>query len=270
MLHFDFLTTLKAWYKGDLNAMFESIVSNPAFHSEYDIKVLSRPDYAEGDSAETVDYILGPWILTLDNFLSPAEAERLIELGQNMGYERSTDVGAIEPDGSVQRNLSTGRTSTNAWCLSEECVHDPVANAVYDRMEHLTGIPRANSEAMQLLRYTEGQFYNVHHDYIPLDKTRTQGVRILTIFLYLNDLPDEHSGGGTNFDRLNVTVNPKVGRALVWPSTLNEAPNDIDPATHHQALPVHNGIKFGAVRTVFHHQMLLCKKKTKLTKETSN
>ena len=119
MLHFDFLTTLKAWYKGDLNAMFESIVSNPAFHSDYDIKVLSRPDYAEGDSAETVDYILGPWILTLDNFLSPAEAERLIELGQNMGYERSTDVGAIEPDGSVQRNLSTGRTSTNAWCLSE-------------------------------------------------------------------------------------------------------------------------------------------------------
>ena len=79
--------------------MFESIVSNPVFQSQYDIKVLSRPDYADGDSADTVDYILGPWILTLDNFLSAAEAERLIELGQNMGYDRSTDVGDIEADG---------------------------------------------------------------------------------------------------------------------------------------------------------------------------
>jgi len=240
-----------------LNQMFENIVSNPEFNAKYDIQVLSRPEYAEGDDPETANYIIGPWVLTLDNFLSAEEAERLIEMGHNVGYERSTDVGKVEEDGSVERKLSQGRTSTNAWCLSEECVNDPVSLAVYERMENLTGIPRSNSEALQLLRYTESQFYNIHHDYIPLDKERTQGVRILTIFLYLNDMPDESSGGGTNFDRLDLTVNPKMGRAVVWPSTLNDFPNEMDPSTHHQALPVNNGIKYGAVRPFLFEYHLL-------------
>ena len=153
-----------AWYAGDLDAMFEKIVSDTYFASQYDIKVLSRPDYLEGDDPETVDYITGPWVVTLDNFLTEEEARRLIELGRNVGYERSTDVGRIEEDGSVERKVSTGRTSTNAWCNSEECTEDPVANAVYERMQNLTGIPSSNSEALQLLNYQVGQFYEIHHD----------------------------------------------------------------------------------------------------------
>lgn len=165
--------------------MFERIVTDPYYAAQYEIKVLSRPDYAEGDDPEQVDYIIGPWVATLDNFLTEQEAERLIELGRNVGYERSTDVGEVFEDGSVERKLSTGRTSENAWCLSDECLDDPVANAVYDRMENLTSIPSGNSEALQLLQYKPGQFYKNHHDYIPLDRERKQGVRILTVFLYL-------------------------------------------------------------------------------------
>ena len=40
--------------------------------------------------------------------------------------------------------------------------------------------------------------------------------RILTVFLYLNDLPGNDAGGETHFPLLNVSVSPRKGDALVW------------------------------------------------------
>ena len=48
------------------------------------------------------------------------------------------------------------------------------------------------------------------------------------------------------------TVEPKRGRALVWPSVLNEYPNECDDRTEHAALPVLAGEKYGA--NVWIHQ----------------
>ena len=42
------------------------------------------------------------------------------------------------------------------------------------------------------------------------------------------------------------TVEPKRGRALVWPSVLNEDPNERDDRTKHAAMPVLAGEKYGA------------------------
>ena len=63
------------------------------------------------------------------------------------------------------------------------------------------------------------------------------------MYLYLNDA---EAGGGTNFDKLGITVMPKRGRALLWPSVLDEDPNQKDDRTTHQALPAEKGLKFGA------------------------
>ncbi len=52
------------------------------------------------------------------------------------------------------------------------------------------------------------------------------------------------SGGGTNFPQLNITVMPKKGRALLWPSTLNAEPMVKDARTSHQAMDVIEGTKF--------------------------
>lgn len=85
--------------------------------------------------------------------------------------------------------------------------------------------------------------WQTHHDYIPHLKTRQAGVRLLTVFLYLNDVEE---GGGTDFPDLGITVQPKRGRALIWPSVLDEDPDEKDGRTMHQALPVKKGIKYGA------------------------
>lgn len=234
---------IDALYPGDLDRMFADITTNPDFQ-QYEPKVLSRPAYAPGDSAETADYQLGPWLVVFDSAMTGDEADRLIELGGIKGYERSSDVGTKKEDGTYTAETNSGRTSTNAWCI-DECYENPTARVVMDRIANITGIPEMNSENLQLLRYEEGQFYQTHNDYIPYQRSMPTGVRILTFYVYLNDM-EEGGGGGTQFPKLNLTVTPKKGRAVLWPSVLNNAPNRRDVRTDHQAMPVLKGMKFGA------------------------
>lgn len=188
----------------------------------------------------------GPWVVQLDRFLSPIECGRLIDLGHELGYKRSKDIGRVKYDGSTESYESQSRTSSTAWCTeSSVCGKDPIRQRVSQRIAELIQIPSNNSEALQLLRYEENQFYKVHHDYTHLHSGSMAGVRILTVFLYLND--DQLQGGGTNFPALNnLTVLPKQGRAILWPSVLSDEPGKIDIRTEHQALPVERGVKFAA------------------------
>ena len=125
----------------------------------------------------------------------------------------------------------------------EECYEDELNQSVIRRVENITGIPDGNSEYWQFLEYYEGQFYKQHHDYIPFHNERAQGVRILTVFLYLSDVEE---GGGTHFNIQNITVKPKMGRAVIWPSVLDRDPNKKDFRTDHEALPVIKGVKYAA------------------------
>ena len=227
---------------GDVDALFENIVQNEAF-AEFGPVVLSRPSLAPGDTIENATYTIdGPWLIMFDNFANEQETNRLIELGGKEGYERSSDVGKQKADGTFENNVNAGRTSTNAWCKGD-CSEDSLAKSVMERMAMVTGVPSDNSEYLQLLRYENGQFYQSHNDYIPHQVNRPCGVRILTFYLYLSDVEE---GGGTNFPNLNMTVTPKRGRAVLWPSVRNDSPNSRDYRTDHQALPVIQGVKYGA------------------------
>jgi prolyl 4-hydroxylase len=223
----------QAWEKsGDLDRMFERITTDPYWETYGSISVISSPAMTGG-----------PWVVTLDNFLSDEECERLIETGYEEGFELSTDVGEESFDGTHESVRSEGRTSENAWC-DDVCSEDPITGPVHERIEKLSGIHYNNSEWLQLLKYNPGQFYKEHHDYIPHEaEGRPQGPRILTVFLYLNDV---EAGGGTHFGTLGITVMPKKGRALVWPSVLDEDPLEMDEQTFHEALPVEAGVKYGA------------------------
>jgi prolyl 4-hydroxylase len=213
---------------GDMSKMFERIAYSPEFEQFQPVVVSKPPE--------------GPWMLLFENIISDEEAERLIELGGNRGYERSADVGKENEDGTFTQNVNAGRTSTNAWCM-QECMDDPIAQSVVQLIEDITGIPSDNAENLQLLRYEKSQFYQTHSDYIPYQIDRPCGVRILTFYMYLNDVEE---GGGTEFPYLNLTVTPKRGRAALWPSVLDSDPNKKDYRTNHQALPVVKGVKYGA------------------------
>jgi len=222
--------------------MFERIVADP-YYRTLNLTVMSRPTYADGDTEETATYQIGPWMLVFDNFTTPEEAAKLIEVGGVIGYERSEDVGDELDNGETTGIVSEGRTSENAWCDVETCESEPLVQDVLARIENLTAISRNYSESLQLLRYETGQLYEEHHDYIEIDAQRIQGARVLTLYMYLNDVEE---GGGTNFPALDLTVMPKLGRAVLWPSVLDEDPHNKDSRTNHQALPVEKGVKYGA------------------------
>jgi hypothetical protein len=48
---------------------------------------------------------------------------------------------------------------------------------------------------------------------------------------------------------VDMTVTPKRGRAVLWPSVYDEDPNKKDPRTVHTALRVIKGIKYGGEPT---------------------
>jgi hypothetical protein len=85
------------------------------------------------------------------NNASDLEADQLIALGSDLGYERSADVGTEKLDDTYTNHISAGHTSTNAWCI-KECMDDPILQWVMARIPTITGIPEPNSENLQLLR----------------------------------------------------------------------------------------------------------------------
>ena len=160
------------WGPHDLNAMFQRILTDDEWQP-YHPTVLAQPQ--DDDDEEEED---DPWVLTLDDFVTDAECETLIQLGAAQGYQRSTDV-AIEmnADGSLGSVVNEGRTSTNAWC-DGPCLQHNVTQGILARLERLLQIPRSNYEHFQLLRYEVGQKYGVHHDYIDAMADRLPGPRV--------------------------------------------------------------------------------------------
>jgi len=248
---------------GDINAMFERMLAeagqdvssfskeNPPYggtHQFGELTVVTSPyddmmSILKDEDKEMVhEYTPVPWVVAIEGFLSDEECNRFIELGGDR-YERSTEYAStMNLDGTFDSKESSGRTSTNTWC-GEGCRDDPIIKKVIERMESLTGIPYANFEDLQLVRYEIGQRYEEHHDYSSSHEGTQYGPRILTVFFYLNDVEE---GGGTQFDELDFVTEPKRGMALIWPSTTNEAPDVMDDWTWHEALPVTKGIKYGA------------------------
>jgi prolyl 4-hydroxylase len=212
-------TSVVVGEEGDLNKLFESIADEDDAPEKklYATSVLSKE----------------PWIIQLDDFLTQDECDLLIKWGHHQGFERSI-VAADEIHAG-------GRTSASAWCYGAACLG--ATKLIMDKIEKLVHITSDHYEWLQILQYKEGQFYGEHHDYDPRHLQQQCGPRILTLFLYLNDVDE---GGWTNFNLLNVTVQPKPGRALLWPSVLNEDIWERDNRTTHQALPVEMGVKYGA------------------------
>ena len=77
--------------KGDLDIMFKRIVgelpNDEAVVPDYKVKIHSRP--SDGLD-ENQGFFSGPWIVTLEDFLTAEECDKLISLGAGRGYERST------------------------------------------------------------------------------------------------------------------------------------------------------------------------------------
>ncbi|MEM7780845.1 MAG: 2OG-Fe(II) oxygenase [Pseudomonadota bacterium] len=122
--------------------------------------------------------------------------------------------------------------------------HDPLTRSVELYVSDLLGIDDNYSETMQGQRYQVGQQYKHHLDYMmygdsywPQERL-AGGQRTWTAMICLH-APRE--GGETDFPRLGLRLQPKVGSLFVWNNMTPEGlPN---PMTLHAGLPVLKGIK---------------------------
>eukprot|EP00924_Labyrinthula_sp_SR-Ha-C_P011985 maker-scaffold_26-snap-gene-1.2-mRNA-1 protein AED:0.00 eAED:0.00 QI:142/1/1/1/1/1/2/115/368 len=224
------LSMTPAYEKGDMKLMFEKLeakANEPGVH--YTMKYLSKE----------------PYIVQFDNFLTDEEIESMLTSVGLKKLKRSTDQGKVNPETGVQEQLvSTSRTSENAWCTGK-CERDPLVKKVKKRISDLVEVPEENFENFQLLRYELGQEYKRHHDAGYDSMKQACGPRVLTFFLYLSDVEE---GGGTRFTDIDplITMMPKKGSAILWPSVLSDNLFRLDERTFHQAMPVVKGTKYAA------------------------
>mmetsp|Transcript_30766 Transcript_30766/g.68999 ORF Transcript_30766/g.68999 Transcript_30766/m.68999 type:complete len:447 (-) Transcript_30766:115-1455(-) len=219
---------------GGMDELFERML-RVAKENEWQPTVLSRPPSgdvsASGEHTENIAD--GPWVITLENFLSQNGIDALLDWGAKNGFEE------IKVGNMVIQDV----TSSHLWCEAD-CSSQEVVSTLMGQISNLTGIDVLNFESLQLLKYEVGQYHRRHNDYINKFEHQVHGPRVLTFFIYFGEVDE---GGDTKFPSLkNLTVKPKAGRVLIWPSVLDQNPFKEDKRTDHEALPVIRGKKFAA------------------------
>lgn len=116
-------------------------------------------------------------------------------------------------------------------------MYDAVMAGVVRQIAAVAGMSADRAEPMGVLRYTPGQEYQPHYDYYSDERHDAQ--RAVTVFVYLNDVEE---GGGTEFPRIGVRIQPERGKAVKF---LNcDASGQPNPQTLHAGLPVIRGEKW--------------------------
>jgi prolyl 4-hydroxylase len=140
--------------------------------------------------------------------------------------------------------VGTGRTGSNCWITHK---HDEVVKALCQRIADYVAMPLINAESVQVVHYGPTQCYNRHYDgwdFIESEKNRRclgrGGQRLITCLVYLNE---PIKGGTTDFPRLGISVQPKLGRMLVF-HNVHAGTTDLHVNSEHAGMPVIEGEKY--------------------------
>mmetsp|Transcript_7145 Transcript_7145/g.13658 ORF Transcript_7145/g.13658 Transcript_7145/m.13658 type:complete len:452 (+) Transcript_7145:77-1432(+) len=217
------------WKAGDLNAMFTHLVTSPET-AEYSPTVISRPISNPNPKFHRKD---GPWIVLLDKFLSEDETEALLELVESTDYESVMDENDL----------------FDVLFCDDECSESEIVTAVEKRLEFLTGVPAHHNEVFTFFKYSKGSFHGLKSDYEPRELSFAQGPRILTVTIFLNDIPqheddvhNENPNGGLYFESTESLIFPSRGSAVIFPNVLDKYPTARESRTQYEALPIWEGV----------------------------
>ena len=182
-----------------------------------------------------------PHVVLFENVLTAEECEALIaEAGPRL---RRAGVVDSERGGS---KVDERRTSELAVVQRGA---SPLVARLDARIAAITGVPLAQGEPLQVMRYGVGAEYQPHYDYFDLGRPgqavqlRNGGQRIASLVIYLNDV---EAGGETTFPRCALSVGPRKGSAVFFAYT--DAQSRTDPMSFHAGAPVTRGEKWIATR----------------------
>lgn len=177
-----------------------------------------------------------PMVATADQFLSATECEQIINLARG-----ATQRAKVSLDAAA--GIVPGRPGFNCWLRYRD---HPVVMQVGRRISSLVGIPLDHAESLQVIHYDPLQEYRAHYDAYDLTSPRGQRScrfghqRIVTVLLYLSEVSE---GGSTAFPKLDLMVEPKSGRAVIF-NNVEETLLYPHPASLHAGSPVLKGEKW--------------------------
>jgi prolyl 4-hydroxylase len=174
-----------------------------------------------------------PDVLQFTQLLSSAECRYLMEATGNQ-FEPSMVYDANRQ--LVRDEIRTSDGSTIHWL-----VEDPAVVALNRRIAAASGSNYESGEALALLRYSPGQEYRPHFDFVKGAENR----RLMTALIYLND---DYEGGETAFVRTGLKVKGKTGDVILFRN--NGADGGPNPLSEHAGLPITKGVKFLATRWI--------------------
>ena len=197
-----------------------------------EVQVIKENDNVGGWSTLSVD----PLIQVIDNFVSAENCNYLIKKGK-------PKLGRALVSSAMGGTESPGRTGSNCWLSIQQ---DSLVKEISLSISNCVQIPLENAEGMQLIHYASGQEYRPHYDAYDLNSdrgircTKNGGQRLVTALIYLNNV---QKGGGTIFPKLDIIVEAKAGRVLLFANTLlnKSMPHSL---SLHGGLPVEEGEKW--------------------------
>lgn len=137
----------------------------------------------------------------------------------------------------------TPEVRTSDTCYFD--VKDPLIAEINERLSDLLGIDQSFGEPLQGQRYAVGREFKDHSDFFYIDQPYWPiyepqgGQRTWTAMAYLKS---PEVGGGTSFPYLNLEIEARLGRLLIWNNMAADgSPN---PWTMHAGRPVEQGVKY--------------------------
>lgn len=189
-----------------------------------------------------------PEIYECEHFLNDAECDQIIE-NAKPDLLRST----VVDNNSSKSLIDTRRTSLGTFLSRNREIS--AVKKIRTSAEKITGIPKKNGEALQVLYYSVGAEYQPHFDYFDpsspggLVHYNRGGQRVATLLVYLNT---PSKGGETIFPKARVSITPTKGKAVLFYNV--DLQNRPDPRSLHGGAPVISGEKWIATLWLREHK----------------
>lgn len=189
-----------------------SLLSTHDEDESQDIPVSSSLDHLPPFDDNNIHVLhVDPLILTVDQFFTPAECDRMIAAATSTTGTRSPTVGH---EAQAQR---TSTTYYHAFDRVPELISK--ASRLLGIRDHEDDLLRW--EETQTVCYRRGETFTWHWDALHPSETSTAGQRVATVLVYLTDMDVERDGGATLFrdlggDAAHLSVAPTKGTALMF------------------------------------------------------
>lgn len=227
---------LKGVCEAETRALMQEAYDGRRPASDADHAALARPAIVQRAMTHPdIQRVAAPkaQIYTWQNFLVPEICDAVIALIDQRLRESTTADAFADPKVRTSRTSDIGMLGHDLILQLDELIAEAI------------GIHWSYTDITQGQRYDIDQEYKAHYDYFVPGSREYQvfcqflGQRTWTFMIYLNDVEE---GGGTRFRRLEKTIMPEKGKAVIW-NNLNPD-GSVNPYTIHHGMKVRKGSKY--------------------------